>query len=577
MPPLLAFLTLAAGLIDIISALTPEWRVRLADLRGILPASASRQAAAFTVVVGLLLVLLSRGLRRRKRRAWRGAVVLLAASVVLHVAKGLDYEEATASAALLVILIVTRREFPAKGDPRTRWRALGVGLLLACASVVIGLAMLELRHTRIVGPRPLSAQIEQVLLGLIGIAGPLHFGSDRFSDLLTRILLTMGLVTVAVTAYLALRPPEPRPRLTPDDEARMRGLLERFGVSDSLGYFALRRDKSVVWSPTGKACVAYRVVSGVMLASGDPLGDNEAWPGAIKAFLHEAAEHAWTPAVIGCSEAGGTAWARAGLSALEFGDEAVVDVSEFTLEGRSMRNVRQAVGRVERAGYSFRATRMSDVDAEERASLHAQAAAWRGTETERGFSMALGRTGDSADRDCVAMMAFTESPDGSGPVLRGFLHFVPWGSDGLSLDVMLRDKSADNGLNEFLIVAALKSAADLGVKKVSLNFAFFRSALERGGRLGAGPVIKAWRGLLLFLSRWFQIDSLYRFNAKFQPRWVPRYVCFPSTGDLPRIALAMLEAEAFLVWPQTSLRPALGRLKARTRRRARALRPAGKS
>ena len=68
----------------------------------------------------------------------------------------------------------------------------------------------------------------------------------------------------------------------------MRELLNRQGERDSLGYFALRRDKSVIWSPTGKACIAYRVVSGVMLASGDPLGDPEAWPGAIHAFLAEA-------------------------------------------------------------------------------------------------------------------------------------------------------------------------------------------------------------------------------------------------------------------------------------------------
>ena len=83
----------------------------------------------------------------------------------------------------------------------------------------------------------------------------------------------------------------------------------RHGDRDSLGYFALRRDKSVVFSPSGKAAVSYRVVAGVMLASGDPIGDPEAWPGAIEGFLDEAA-HAWTPAVIGCSEEGGTVWTR---------------------------------------------------------------------------------------------------------------------------------------------------------------------------------------------------------------------------------------------------------------------------
>ncbi|WP_307873988.1 MULTISPECIES: phosphatidylglycerol lysyltransferase domain-containing protein [unclassified Frankia] len=549
MPAVAALLTLLVGLLDIGSALTPEWRVRLAELRGVLPGSVSRQAAAFTVVVGVLLVLISRGLRRRKRRALRAVVVLLAASVVLQVAKGLDYEEAMASAALLVALVVTRREFSAKGDPATRWRALGVGAVLVGASVMVGMVLLWLRASRIVGPHPLSAQLEHVLYGLVGITGPLRFVSDRFADLVTRILLTLGLVTIAATAYLALRPPQPRPSLTADDETRVRALLARHGAADSLGYFALRRDKSVIWSPTGKACVAYRVVSGVMLASGDPLGDSEAWPGAISQFLAEAADHAWTPAVIGCSEAGGTAYSRAGLSALEFGDEAVVDAADFTLQGRAMRNVRQAVGRVERAGYTHRACRMRDVDAAERARLKAQAAAWRGTETERGFSMALGRLGDLGDGDCVALMAFSDG-GACGPVLRGLLHFVPWGPDGLSLDAMLRDTSADNGLNEFLIVSALRSAGELGIRRVSLNFAFLRSALERGERLGAGPVSRAWRGLLLFLSRWFQIDSLYRFNAKFQPRWQPRYVAYPSTRDLPRIALAMLEAEAFLVRPR---------------------------
>jgi lysyl-tRNA synthetase class 2 len=78
----------------------------------------------------------------------------------------------------------------------------------------------------------------------------------------------------------------------------------------------------------------------------------------------------------------------------------------------------------------------------------------------------------------------------------------------------------------------------------------FRAALARGERLGAGFVLRMWRNVLLLASRWFQIESLYRFNAKFQPEWVPRYVCYPTARDLPRIAVAALEAEAFIVWPQ---------------------------
>jgi lysyl-tRNA synthetase class 2 len=213
-----------------------------------------------------------------------------------------------------------------------------------------------------------------------------------------------------------------------------------------------------------------------------------------------------------------------------------------------MRNVRQMVSRVCRHGYVAEIRRLEDIPEAEVRRLVRQADSWRGSPTERGFSMALGRVGGRDDGQCVIA---TATCDG---VLRAILHFVPWGSDGLSLDLMRRDRSAPPGLNDFLIVEAIKAASELGVKRISLNFAVFRAALERGERIGAGPVTKAWRGFLLFLSRWFQIESLYKFNAKFSPEWVPRFLVFPGTRDAPRIGFAALEAEAFLVWPTIEIR-----------------------
>jgi lysyl-tRNA synthetase class 2 len=166
--------------------------------------------------------------------------------------------------------------------------------------------------------------------------------------------------------------------------------------------------------------------------------------------------------------------------------------------------------------------------------------------------MALSRLGDATDPDCVIATAHQDG------VLRGMLHFVPWGLDGLSLDLMRRDRSADNGLNEFMIARVVEACPSLGVLRVSLNFAVFRDAIERGEKIGAGPVLRAWRGVLLFLSRWWQIESLYRFNVKFRPAWQPRFLSYPATRDLPRIAIAALEAEAFLVRPHL-LKRLLGR------------------
>ena len=542
-PTTAALLVRGGGLLDLISAVTHPDPGRLATLTELVPAPVTHAAAAATSVIGLLLLLLGHGLARRKRRAWYAAVGLLAASVVLHLGKGLDVEEAAVSAVLLVLLLLAHGEFGAEGDPRTRWAALRAGPLLLSGSTLIGLALVQLRLSAEVGPHPFRARLAHVLLGLVGIPGPLTFRSDADTDVVGFTLAGLGALTVLVTVYLSLRPAEPVARLDAQDEHDVRCLLERYGDQDSLGYFALRRDKSVLWSPSRKAAVTYRVVSGVALAGGDPLGDPEAWPGAITALLEVCRRHAWVPAVMGCSEAGGRAYARAGLSVLELGDEAVLNVDGFSTDGRAMRGVRQAVNRIERTGYTARVRRLSEIPQSERADLERTAAAWRGAQTERGFSMALGRFGDPTDDACVLV---TAEQDGQ---LRALLHFVPWGSEGLSLDLMRRDREGDNGLNEFLIVAAARAAPDLGVRRLSLNFAVFRQALERGDRLGAGPLVRTWRDLLVFASRWFQIDSLYRFNAKFQPEWEPRYVCYPSSRDLPRVAFAALEAEAFLAWP----------------------------
>jgi lysyl-tRNA synthetase class 2 len=286
-------------------------------------------------------------------------------------------------------------------------------------------------------------------------------------------------------------------------------------------------------------------VGAVTLAAGDPLGDPEAWPGAIQAWLDEADAYAWIPGVIGASEDGAIAYKRAGLDSLELGDEAVVHLDEFRLEGRSMRVVRQAVNRVKRAGYTLDVRRQRGLDPAELEEARVGAEVLRGQEVERGFSMALGRLGDPRDPDLVVARA----RDAEGRLV-ALLTFVPWGTDGLSLDLMRRARDSENGAVEFVVVGVLQQAEALGVRRVSLNFAVFRSVFERGARVGAGPVLRLWHRVLLVASRWWQIESLYRANAKYQPEWVPRFVCFRRAAELPRVGLAALEAEAFVQFPR---------------------------
>ena len=514
-------------------------------LTDVVPLGGLQTARALAVAIGLLLVYLGAGLRRGKREAWWLAVVLAGASIVVNLLKGVDVDAAAISAIVLAMLVTSRAEFPAAADRRRRSRALLGAVGFAVAGYAVGLTDLVVRRGHVAAGQPAARWLVEVAYGMVGVTGPLRFTNPASAGALAVTTATMGCLVAAVAVVLLLRPAAGRPGHSAEDAVRLRSLLDTHGAGDSLGYFALREDKSLIFSPSGKAAIAYRVIAGVCLASGDPLGDPEAWPAAIVTWLAEARRHGWRPSVLGCSERAGEAYHRHGLDAIELGDEAIVDAATFGLEGRSMRGVRQAVGRVERAGYVCEIGRQADLDP---AVVHEAARAcdrFRDGDIERGFSMALSRIGDAADGDCLIVLA--RDRDGG---VRGVLQFVPWGRDGLSLDVMRRDPNSDNGVVEYMVTSAVLWAAGHGIVRISLNFAALRSVFARADRLGAGPILRGWRRVLLIASRFWQIESLYRANAKYQPDWRPRFLCFPSMADLPRVGIAALRAEALLVTPR---------------------------
>jgi lysyl-tRNA synthetase class 2 len=230
----------------------------------------------------------------------------------------------------------------------------------------------------------------------------------------------------------------------------------------------------------------------------------------------------------------------AGLRARYLGDEAVIDVDEFTLDGRRMRPVRQAFNRTKNFALTAEIHREGELEPTLRRALVGISDRHLAGDRERGFSMALDGLLTGRDAECVIAVC---RDDQGTPI--AFQRFVPCkAGTGLSLDTMRRDAVGPNGVNERLIVEVVLWAREHGIREVSLNFAAFRGLIEDDADLGPVQSAQAW--LIKRLNPYFQIKSLLVFNAKFNPRWVPRYLVYRSVGDLAPVAVAVLSAESFL-------------------------------
>jgi len=504
-------------------------------------------AWAFAVAV------MAGALAARKRIAWWVLLINLVIAVGFDVASltqrdGSRLEDVgefvglTFHVTAIALLVLSYNEFSAKVRRGALLKAAAV--LVAGNLVGIGLAwgLLQVFPGSLQPEYRLAYAVNRVS-GFATATPDLFVGKPHvFVNALMGLFGALALMAAAVVLFQSQRAEN---ALTGEDESAIRGLLAVYGKNDSLGYFATRRDKSVVFAPNGRAAITYRVEVGVCLASGDPIGDPRSWAQAIAAWRELCQQYGWTPGVMGASSTGAQAFRESGLNALQLGDEAILYPDRFHLSGADMRAVRQAVTRARRAGLTVRMRRHRELSAPEMAEVIRRADTWRDTETERGFSMALGRLGDPADGDCLLVEALESE---SGAVV-GMLSLVPWGSSGLSLDLMRRSPQSPNGTVELMVSELLGGADTVGVTRVSLNFAMFRSAFEQGAQLGAGPVARLWRKLLVFFSRWWQLETLYRSNMKYQPQWVPRYACYDDARLIPRVGVASVIAEGFLVLP----------------------------
>jgi lysyl-tRNA synthetase, class II len=533
LPTLAGAIAFAVGAISLISAATPNiaWRRHL--LLSLEPVRAVPIMHTLAIPASAALIMTSFFLRARRRRAWQAGIMLLVALGAIHLLKGLDFEEAALSWAAASLLWWGRASFVVRHERLSRRSLLSlvIGVSGVALLAVVGLVWISL------GADASASVVARDTLDLLSWAQPSH----PFRDDLAWLPLAVGvfgLAVVVVGGYVFFRPLPP-PQLVSDRETRstVNELVREHG-SDTLAFFKLRRDMHYLFSPDRRSFLGYRIEGNVLLVAGDPVGAGDALPTLVRDACSFAEVRGLKIAVLGASTALLPLWHQAGLRSLYIGDEAMLETKVFSLEGRAIRKVRQSVNRLENAGYVAHAEELSTLDPETLMELERIARLWRAGAAERGFSMAM----DSLRGEYQADSIVVWTSDASGAV-KGFLHFVPaFGRSAMSLSFMRRERNTPNGLTEFLIVKAVELLRERGVDELSLNFAAFGRLLERP----SGRIERALGRLVALGNRYFQIESLYRFNAKFSPRWEPRYLIYETVLGLPRVGVAAMRAEGQL-------------------------------
>lgn len=534
------------GVINLLIATLPRSLGVNAALGGLLSAPTSPISRTIDVTIGMVLLLCARGLGQRSRRALWFAIVLVFISLISRIVDGFTVIGLVVDLYVLLSLLARRSDFSFGGDPNTRMS--GVRRFFALALCALGYGMIALLINRTAAELPyhfltaLRVTLLALVIGAPSQASQISGGFSEWFPWSLRAIVGLGIVWGASSWFAPWRY---RPTDQAESRLQAKHLVAAWG-RDTLAPFTLRQDKALYFYPDdakeATTLIAYRVVRGVAIVSGDPVGPVDQAHMALASFQMMCASRGWRFALLGAGEQFLETYKDLGLRALYHGDEAIVDVRTFSLVGGKMKSARQAVHRVTRKGYQVEICTTSELKGSVRNELSTLEQQWLAGGKRKGFVMELDELFRLDGDDAI----FAIGRDAAGSLV-GFLEIaVCPASDSLSLSSMPRASDAPNGLNAFLIVAVLEWARDHAYEALSLNFSPAARLLDRDAHCSG------WRRLarlgLLIVKRLLglQLDNLLIFNRHFAPRWQPRYVIVSRLRDLPRIIVAAMAAERYL-------------------------------
>jgi phosphatidylglycerol lysyltransferase len=528
---ILTLATLGSGLITLFSLMKPPLPARAALLHSVFPLEFLQLSRFSTLLTGFALVISSVNIYRRKRRAYQIVLVLSMLSILFHLTKGLDYEEALFSLLLLCLLLCTRRSFTVSSslpDLRSELIRLGIAAIVAFGYGVGGFWLLDRREFGV--NFTLADSIHRTLLFLALIGDPHIAPHTRHARWFLESLYLITITASGYSVFALFRPALYRFTTLPRERATATAILRQHGRS-ALDYFKNWPDKSFFFSDSEKSFIAYSVGSNFAVVLGDPVGPEEEMELVIRRFSTFCRENDWRLAFHATLPDFLPIYRRLGFKKLKVGDDAVVDLAQFDLAGKSMKKIRHTIRSIENE--RVRTIRHEPpIPDSILAEVKAVSDEWLKIPGRRERRFSLGMFDPGYLRSTPLFTAERED----GRVL-AFVNIIPSYRKGeATVDLMRRRTDAPNGIMDFLFIKLFLHFKQSGFERFNLGMAPMAGFQAREEASVEERAVHFFFQRMNFL---FSYRGLHEYKAKFATHWEPRYEIYRRALDLPRLAIAL--------------------------------------
>ena len=374
--------------------------------------------------------------------------------------------------------------------------------------------------------------IQQTVLFLTLQGDPPIVPHTRHARWFLDSLFVTTAVTLAYSLFEVFRPVIYRYRTLPHERERAEAIVNSYGRT-GLDYFKHWPDKSFFFSASGESFLAYRVGGGYAMVLGDPVGPLDEMEGLVRVFEEECRENDWRVLFYQTPPEFLPLCRKLGFRKLKIGDDAVVDLSEFSLEGKRNKKLRTKVTQMEKEG-----VRLVRYDAPVPEEILREARtvsdSWLQIPGRRERTFTLGLFEESYVRGTPVFAALDERGR-----LVAFVNEIPAYRTGeATLDLMRYSQDAPPGIMDYVFTKVLLEKKQQGFIRFSLGMAPMSGFQEREESSLEERAVHYFMQRLNFL---FNYQGLRYYKAKFAAVWEPRYLVYRSVFSLPRVANAITE------------------------------------